>query len=74
MVSVIDISQVTYQYPRTEKPVLKDISFNVPAGQFLAIIGPTGAGKSTLCYTFNGSVPRLFGGNFEGKVEVAGLD
>jgi len=74
MVSVIDVSQVTYQYPRTEKPVLKDISFTVPAGQFLAIIGPTGAGKSTLCYTFNGSVPRLFGGVFEGKVAVAGLD
>jgi len=71
---MIEVSRLSYTYPRTVQPVLREISFSVPAGQFLAIIGPTGAGKSTLCYSFNGAVPRLFGGDFQGSIRVSGLD
>lgn len=74
MPNIIEVKNLTYAYPRTDKPALKDISFQVPEGQFLAVIGPTGAGKSTLCYCFNGAVPRLFGGEMSGSVVVAGLD
>jgi len=38
-----------------DKPVLRNITLNVPAGSTLAIVGPTGAGKSTLI----GLIPRL---------------
>ena len=31
-----------------ERPILKDISFEVPAGHMVAIVGPSGAGKSTI--------------------------
>ncbi len=74
MPNIIEVANLTYSYPRTDKPALKDISFSVPQGQFLAVIGPTGAGKSTLCYCFNGAVPRLFGGEMSGSIVVAGLD
>ncbi len=71
---VIEVEGVTYSYPRTEKPALADIHFTVFEGQFSTVIGPSGAGKSTLCYALNGCVPRLFSGEMEGIVKVAGLD
>jgi len=39
---------VTFSYPGTQRQVLHDLSFAVEAGQTIAIVGPTGAGKSTL--------------------------
>jgi energy-coupling factor transporter ATP-binding protein EcfA2 len=74
MQNIIEVNRLTYSYPHSSRPALDDISFSVPAGQFLAVIGPTGAGKSTLCYCFNGAVPRLFSGEMSGAVVVAGLD
>ncbi len=68
------LDQVSYMYPRSVEPVLRDISLEVYRGEFLGLIGPTGAGKSTLCLTFNGIVPQFFGGRFFGSVTVAGLD
>ncbi|MCX7670242.1 MAG: energy-coupling factor transporter ATPase [Anaerolineae bacterium] len=61
-------------YPRSPEPVLRDISLEIFRGEFLVIIGPTGAGKSTLCLTLNGIVPQFFGGRFFGRALVAGLD
>ncbi|MFN3193420.1 MAG: ABC transporter ATP-binding protein [Aureliella sp.] len=40
---------VHFQYPGTEKPVLEDISFDVPPGSTVALVGRSGAGKTTLC-------------------------
>ena len=61
-------------YPRSTAPVLHDISLQVNRGEFLGIIGPTGAGKTTLCLSFNGIVPQFYGGRFFGHTTVAGLD
>ena len=44
----IDIANLTYRYPGTEKDVLKNISFHLENGGTLAIMGATGSGKSTL--------------------------
>jgi ATP-binding cassette subfamily B multidrug efflux pump len=44
----IEFRDVCFTYPRTDRQVLHDISFRVPAGSMLAIVGPTGSGKSTL--------------------------
>lgn len=43
----VEFRNVTFGYSPA-KPVLHDISFTVPAGQVVAIVGPTGSGKSTL--------------------------
>lgn len=44
----IDITNLSYRYPGTEKDVLKNISFHLETGGTLAIMGATGSGKSTL--------------------------
>jgi energy-coupling factor transport system ATP-binding protein len=66
--------QVSYLYPRSTEPVLSDITLEIRKGEFLGLIGPTGAGKTTLCLAANGIVPQFFGGRFFGRVVVAGLD
>ncbi len=68
------LDKVSYQYPRTQTYTLKDISLDIVKGEFLGLIGPTGAGKSTMCLTLNGVVPQFFGGRFFGHVTVAGID
>ena len=66
--------KVSYMYPRSAEPVLCDISLEIRKGEFLGLIGPTGAGKTTLCLTLNGIVPQFYGGRFFGRATVAGLD
>jgi ATP-binding cassette subfamily B protein len=46
--NVIDFKGVTFQYPFDKQPVIKNISFAIKKGQTIGIVGPTGAGKSTL--------------------------
>ncbi len=44
----VQFDQVSFKYPDTEDKVLKDITFNVKAGETVAILGATGSGKSSL--------------------------
>jgi len=65
---------VSYYYPSAREPALRDLTLGVRRGEFLGVIGPTGAGKSTFCQLFNGVVPQFYGGRFFGSVHVDGLD
>ena len=65
----LDLEHVTYSYPGADEPVLRDISLSARPGQTIAVIGSTGAGKSTLVSL----VPRLFDAT-EGIVRVGGTD
>jgi ATP-binding cassette subfamily B protein len=44
----LECQNVVFQYADAEKPVIKNLSFKARAGQKIAIVGPTGAGKTTL--------------------------
>ncbi|MBN1314377.1 MAG: ABC transporter ATP-binding protein [Anaerolineales bacterium] len=72
--AIVNLENVTYKYPLTEEPVLKDINLQVHEGEFVAVVGPNEAGKSTLCYTISGFIPHFFKGELEGRVEVAGVN
>ena len=66
---VVEFNDVEFRYPGAEQPVLDDVSFAVEPGQTVAIIGSTGAGKTTLVNL----VPRLFDVT-AGAVRVGGVD
>jgi ATP-binding cassette, subfamily B, bacterial len=44
----IRFSDVTFQYPQSDRPALEDFNFYLPAGKLTAVVGANGAGKSTL--------------------------
>ena len=56
MAGAIEFRNVSFQYPNTERPVLQHLSFQIKPGETVAIVGPTGAGKSTLVSL----LPRLY--------------
>jgi ATP-binding cassette, subfamily B, multidrug efflux pump len=65
----LDLADVTFSYPGAEAPVLRGISFRATPGTTTAIIGSTGAGKSTLVNL----VPRLYDAT-AGTVSIDGVD
>lgn len=65
---------VTYCYPNAPAPALSGVDLEVADGTFALVAGPSAGGKSTLLRVFNGLVPQFYGGRFQGRVEVAGLD
>ncbi len=69
---MLQVTSLTYQYPDTGHPALKEISFGLEKGQVLLVAGGTGAGKSTLCYALAGFVPHFFNGDIEGDVTLEG--
>jgi energy-coupling factor transporter ATP-binding protein EcfA2 len=76
---VICVRALTYRYPpqihgREPEPVLRGVDLEVAAGEFLALMGPTGVGKTTLCLALNGIVPQSTGGVIGGSVTVLGHD
>ena len=72
--NIIEIEDLTYSYPASEEPILNHVSLQVEKGDFLAIVGNNGCGKSTLCKTLNGLIPHFITGDFQGRVTVDGLD
>ena len=70
----IEIDHLTYSYPGAAQPALRDITVNIEQGDFLAIVGNNGCGKSTFCKTLNGLIPQFISGAFEGRVLACGLD
>lgn len=69
---MISLKKVTYTYPGTNEPALKDVSLEIPAGQFCAVVGGNGAGKSSLAYVITGFIPHFYHGTMQGEVRVAG--
>lgn len=65
----VEFRNVSFRYPGTERLVLEDISFSADPGQTVALVGPTGSGKSTLVTL----IPRIYDVT-SGCVLVDGVD
>jgi iron complex transport system ATP-binding protein len=72
--NLLNVDSISVSYPNRSqreksRPVLKGVSFVLPAGRVLAVIGPNGAGKSTLIRAISGILPLQ-----TGRIEVMGQD
>lgn len=65
---VIRFKNVSFKYPTSKKPVLDNISFSVAPGQTIAIVGPTGSGKSSL----TNLLLRLY--DYDGEITIDGIN
>jgi energy-coupling factor transport system ATP-binding protein len=70
--SKITVDNLTFRYPGSDEPVLRNANVEISSEEFSAIIGGNGSGKTTLCKAFNGLIPHFFNGTFEGTVRVDG--
>ncbi len=71
---MIQFKNFSFKYKNGEKNALNNINLNIEKGEFVGIIGNSGAGKSTFTYAINGVIPHHFEGDFYGEVIVKGKD
>ncbi|MFD5842894.1 ABC transporter ATP-binding protein [Streptomyces chartreusis] len=70
----VTVEGLTFRYPGGEEPVLRDVSLTIPAGGSLALVGATGAGKTTLAALIAGIGTPQAGSVRIGSTDLAGLD
>ena len=67
--ATIEVQDLTFSYPGQSTPILNGISLSIPAGKFVAIVGPSGAGKTTLIDALLGVLPSTLG-----NVQISGVE
>ena len=65
----LDVEGLGFRYGEDEPWIVRDCSFNIAAGESVAIVGPSGAGKTTLAKLLLGLLPPE-----EGTVRIGGID
>jgi energy-coupling factor transporter ATP-binding protein EcfA2 len=67
---VVRVEKLSFHYNNDPRWILKNVSFTVAEGEVVGIVGPSGVGKSTLCYCLKGIIPHVLPGNFQGQVWI----
>ena len=70
---LVKAERLTYRYPESAGPALRDVSLELAEGSFTVLAGTSGSGKSTLLRALCGLVPHFHGGEVSGELEVGGL-
>lgn len=70
--AAIAIENLTFTYRGGQGPALSDLDLSIEEGQFVAVMGHAGCGKSTLCMCLNALIPRFITGELRGEVVVRG--
>ena len=65
---ILNVENLKFKYPKTEKNVVDDVSFQVNEGEFVVLCGPTGSGKSTLLKLLKPEISPL--GEKQGHVKM----
>ncbi|MFY4775672.1 ABC transporter ATP-binding protein [Metabacillus sp. RGM 3146] len=65
----ISFNDVSFKYPGSDEPVLRNITFQAPAGKMMAVMGATGSGKTSLFQL----IPRLYDTS-EGTITIDGTE
>ena len=73
MGTAVEFKNVSYTYPLTDTPAIKDMSFKLEQGKFYGVIGANGSGKTTLCSLIRGFAPSFYKGQLDGQVLINGV-
>ncbi|MFG2724755.1 ABC transporter ATP-binding protein [Streptomyces canus] len=71
---MIRFEDVSVRYDGASEPTVQGVDFEVPEGELVLLVGPSGVGKSTILGAVSGLVPHFTGGTLRGRVTVAGRD
>ncbi|MFI2199771.1 ABC transporter ATP-binding protein [Streptomyces sp. NPDC020192] len=71
---MIRFEDVSVTYDGAAEPSVRGVDFEVPEGELVLLVGPSGVGKSTVLGAVSGLVPHFTGGTLRGRVTVAGRD
>ncbi|MFF7542719.1 ABC transporter ATP-binding protein [Streptomyces canus] len=71
---MIRFEDVSVTYDGAAEPTVRGVDFEVPEGELVLLVGPSGVGKSTILGAVSGLVPHFTGGTLRGRVTVAGRD
>lgn len=71
---MIEFKNFSFKYKNSKREALSGINLTIEKGDFIGVIGNSGAGKSTFTYAVNGVIPHHYDGDFYGEVIVNGLD
>ena len=71
---VIELEAVGFRHVAADRPALDRVSISIRAGEYVGLLGATGAGVSTLLLSLDGVVPQLVRGEASGAVSVLGRD
>ncbi|MXM62719.1 ATP-binding cassette domain-containing protein [Streptomyces sp. HUCO-GS316] len=71
---MIRFENVSVTYDGAAEPTVQGVDFEVPEGELVLLVGPSGVGKSTVLGAVGGLVPHFTGGTLRGRVTVAGRD
>ncbi|MFF0226639.1 ATP-binding cassette domain-containing protein [Streptomyces sp. NPDC004629] len=71
---MIRFEDVSVTYDGAVEPTVQSLDFEVPEGELVLLVGPSGVGKSTVLGAVSGLVPHFTGGTLRGRVTVAGRD
>ncbi|MEU2551813.1 ATP-binding cassette domain-containing protein [Streptomyces sp. NPDC013313] len=71
---MIRFEDVSVTYEGVAEPTVRGVDFEVPEGELVLLVGPSGVGKSTVLGAVSGLVPHFTGGTLRGRVTVADRD
>lgn len=71
---MIEISKMGFQYSGSSHMALHDVNLTIRDGEFVGLIGVSGAGKTSLTHTLTGMIPHHYKGDFYGSVKINGMD
>ena len=72
--AVLELIDVTFKYQLAKEIILEHVSLSIEKGEFVALVGRNGVGKTTLCSIMRGLIPTFHTGTMSGKVLLNGLD
>lgn len=71
---MIRLDEVSFRYRGATEPALSRITCHIQPGETVALVGPSGSGRSTFASTLNGTIPHLVRGELRGQIHIGGED